>query len=339
MEKVPGNDVSEYQGEIDWPKVYTYGQRFVFIKATEGDYRHDKTFLANWAGTKSAGLLRGAYHFFRCDVDATTQADYFINFVKSTNDNGELPPCLDFETNEGKTKVEIVPMVKVWLDRVAGAFGRKPIIYSGFYNLQDYLSESNLEAPAWAKDYPLWLAQYPDVYSEGSEPGLPRGWSNWTFWQYSKTGNVDGIVENVVDMDVFKGSLEELRKFAGTSTTGATPTQTQKNLSTAQKLYTVKAGDTLNSIAIENGTTQKEIAALNNLAKPTDISVGKVLKLPYSAQTQTNSSTPQKTYTVKAGDTLNSIAIENGTTQKEIATLNNLAKATDISVGKVLKLP
>ena len=140
MEKVPGNDVSEYQGEIDWPKVYTYGQRFVFIKATEGDYRHDKTFLANWAGTKSAGLLRGAYHFFRCDVDATTQADYFINFVKSTNDNGELPPCLDFETNEGKTKVEIVPMVKVWLDRVAGAFGRKPIIYSGFYNLQDNLT-------------------------------------------------------------------------------------------------------------------------------------------------------------------------------------------------------
>jgi LysM repeat protein len=101
----------------------------------------------------------------------------------------------------------------------------------------------------------------------------------------------------------------------------------------------VTAGVTLNSIAIENGTTQKEIAALNNLVKATDISVGKVLKLPYSTLTQTTSPTVQKMYTVKSGDTLNSIAIENGTTQKEIAALNNLAKATDISVGKVLKLP
>jgi lysozyme len=325
MEKVPGNDVSEHQGEIDWPKVYADGQRFVFIKATEGDYRHDKTFLANWVGAKSAGLLRGAYHFFRCDVDATTQADYFIDFVKSTNDNGELPPCLDLETNEGKTKGEIIPMVKVWLDRVEGAFGRKPIIYSGKYKLQDYLSEPNLDPPVWAKDYALWLAGYTP------EPVLPQGWSNWTFWQYTNEGSVNGVNGNV-DMDFFNGSLESLHRFAGSTLAKTTS-------STAQKLYTVKAGDTLNSIAIENGTTQKEIAALNNLVKATDISIGKVLKLPYSIQTQTTSSTPQKTYTVKSGDTLNSIAIENGTTQKEIAALNNLAKATDISVGKVLKLP
>lgn len=279
MGRVSGNDVSQYQGAINWAKVYACGQRFVFIKATEGDYLQDKFFKNNWAGAKSVGLLRSAYHFFRCDVDPTIQADYFIGFVKSTADNGELPPCLDFETNEGKTRAEIVPMVKVWLDRVEGAFGRKPIIYSGYYNLQDYLSESNSEAPAWAKDYSLWLAQYPDVYVEGSMPDLPRGWSRWMFWQYSKVGQVDGVTENVVDMDVFNGSLEDLHKFAGTTMTVAHSAQPKTNPPATQKTYVVQEGDTLISIAVKNGTTPQALASLNNVNKK-DIVPGKVLKLP-----------------------------------------------------------
>ena len=207
MQRVPGNDVSVYQGRIDWSRVSACGQRFVYIKATEANSLQDITFKNNWVGAKSAGLLRGAYHFFRCNVDAIAQADYFINFVKSTNDDGELPHALDLETNEGKTKTEILPMVKAWLDRVEGAFGRKPIIYSGQFFLQDYLSDHNVEPPPWANEYSLWLAQYPNVYAEGSQPTLPRGWSNWTFWQYSKTGHVDGLTENVVDINVFNGSL------------------------------------------------------------------------------------------------------------------------------------
>ena len=47
-----------------------------------------------WTGAKAAGLLRGAYHFFRCNVDAKKQADYFIDFVKAAKDDGELPPVL-----------------------------------------------------------------------------------------------------------------------------------------------------------------------------------------------------------------------------------------------------
>ena len=85
------------------------------------------------------GLLRGAYHFFRCNVDAKKQADYFIDYVKSVKDDCELPPVLDLETNDGVNKEKIVPAAKVWLDRVEAAFGKKPIIYSGQYFLQDYL--------------------------------------------------------------------------------------------------------------------------------------------------------------------------------------------------------
>ena len=51
--------------------------------------------------------LRGAYHFFRCNVDPKKQATKFIDYVKSMNDNGELPPVLDLELNDGQTKDKI----------------------------------------------------------------------------------------------------------------------------------------------------------------------------------------------------------------------------------------
>ena len=339
MATVPGIDVSYWDAGIDWPKVRATGQRFVFAKATEGDFYSDPTFDDNWFGAKSAGLLRGAYHFFRCNVDAKKQADYFINYVKSVNDNGELPPVLDLESNDGQKKEKIIPAVKVWLDRVEGAFGRKPIIYSGQYFLQDYLSEAGGGPPAWAKDYPLWLAQYPNQYVEGSKPYLPRGWYNWTIWQYSEKGQVNGINASV-DMNLFNGSLDDLYKFAGAKL-DAEP------LKTPQK-HTIVAGDSFESIANKYGVTLRELVSAN----PQLLKTGDALMVPVTVSIPSestsvsgstsgsgSSSATQKIYTVKSGDTLYAIAIKNRTTVAAIATLNNLANPNNISVGQVLKLP
>ena len=38
MATVPGIDVSYWDAGIDWPKVRATGQRYVFVKATEGDF-------------------------------------------------------------------------------------------------------------------------------------------------------------------------------------------------------------------------------------------------------------------------------------------------------------
>ena len=48
MATVPGIDVSYWDAGIDWPKVRATGQRFIFAKATEGDFYSDQTFAANW---------------------------------------------------------------------------------------------------------------------------------------------------------------------------------------------------------------------------------------------------------------------------------------------------
>lgn len=335
MATVPGIDVSYWDAGIDWPKVRATGQRYVFVKATEGDFYADPTFDDNWLGAKKAGLLRGAYHFFRCNVDPKKQATKFIEYVKTMNDNGELPPVLDLESNDGQTKDKVISRAKTWLDLVEAAFGCKPIIYSGQYFLQDYFTEAGGGPPAWAKDYPLWLAQYPNVYVEGSQPYLPRGWYKWTFWQYSEKGKVNGINANV-DLNVFNGSLEDLYKFAGAQIV-------TEQAKTPQK-HTVAAGDSFETIANKYALTIRELVAANpQLLKTGDqLTIPVAVTIPAESESNTGStggSTAQRTHAVKPGDTLTSIAIKYGTTVAAIATLNNIKNINNISVGQLLFIP
>ena len=327
MATVPGIDVSHWDAGIDWPKVRATGQRFVFAKATEGINYKDDTFKDNWTGAKAAGLLRGAYHFFRCNVDAKKQADYFIDFVKAAKDDGELPPVLDLETNDGMTKEKIVVAAKVWLDRVEAAFGKKPIIYSGQYFLQDYLVQPGGGPPPWAKDYPLWLAQYPNQFVEGAKPFLPRGWFNWSIWQYSDKGRINGI-NAAVDMNFFNGTLEELYKFAGAAIPDQTP-----------KVHKVTAGDSFESIANQYGVTVRELVSANlQLLK-----AGEKLTIPVAIaipqEVPVDASTGTRTYTVQAGDNLSMIAVKFSTTIAAIASANDLKNINNIKVGQVLVIP
>jgi lysozyme len=336
MATVPGIDVSYWNAGIDWPKVRAAGQRYVFAKATEGDSYADPTFDDNWRGAKSAGLLRGAYHFFRSNVDPKKQANKFIDYVKSMNDNGELPPVLDLETNDGQTKEKVIARVKTWLDLVETAFNKRPVIYSAQYFLQDYLSEAGGGPPAWAKDYPLWLAQYPTIYLDGVQPTLPRGWFKWTFWQYSDKGRVNGINAKV-DMNVFNGTLEDLYTFAGAEIV-------TKKSETSPK-HTVVAGDSFESIANKYGVTVRELVTAN----PQLLKTGEQLTVPVAVAIPSENGgsngpagggpAPQRSHTVKAGESLTSIAIKYGTTVAAIASLNNITNINNISIGQVLYIP
>lgn len=207
-----GIDVSYWDAEIDWASVKDFGVEFVFIKATEGNTYQDPTLAERWKPTKSVGIPRSAYHFFRSNIDPVKQAEYFIQAIESMDGNAELPPVLDLETNDGKSKEEILAGAKIWLDMVEKALGKKPIIVSGQFFLQDYLSVEDDGPPVWMDAYPLWLMQYPNSYSDGADPVLPSVWSDWTFWMYSDRGAIPGI-NAAVDMNVFNGSVSDLQKF------------------------------------------------------------------------------------------------------------------------------
>jgi hypothetical protein len=59
-----GIDVSRWQhgATLNWQKVRADGVTFAFIKATEAANYTNDHFAADWAGTRRAGIYRGAYH-------------------------------------------------------------------------------------------------------------------------------------------------------------------------------------------------------------------------------------------------------------------------------------
>ena len=92
-----GLDVSEFQGEIDWEKVYTDGKRAVYIRSSLGSDYIDSRFEENYAGAKEAGLKVGFYHYVtaRNTSEAQSQALFFANVIR-----GKLSDCklvMDFE--------------------------------------------------------------------------------------------------------------------------------------------------------------------------------------------------------------------------------------------------
>ena len=72
-----GVDVSTYQGTVDWGKVKASGRAFAITRVGDG-LGGDNTFDANWAGIKAAGMVRGAYQYFRASDDPNEQADILL---------------------------------------------------------------------------------------------------------------------------------------------------------------------------------------------------------------------------------------------------------------------
>ncbi|MFB9545005.1 GH25 family lysozyme, partial [Micromonospora sagamiensis] len=77
---VPGVDVSNWQGSINWTSVRNSGIQFAYIKATEGTSYKDPRFNTNYTNAYYAGVIRGAYHFARPNISSgAVQANYLAS--------------------------------------------------------------------------------------------------------------------------------------------------------------------------------------------------------------------------------------------------------------------
>ncbi|MBS2029335.1 MAG: hypothetical protein JST54_15645 [Deltaproteobacteria bacterium] len=201
---VPGIDVSEYQGSIDWGAVAGAGFTFAITRINDG-YHSDPYFGANWAGIKAAGMVRGAYQFYEPTIDSTTQANWVIGAVGVLGP-GDLPVVLDVEWTSGTPNAGAI---QDWVNQVAAGTGKIPIIYTAEGYWDSYFSTEfgNLD---------LWVANYGP-----SCPYLPSSWGGWLMWQWGG-GPVAGIAGDV-DQDVFNGTLDDLHTAAGqTANSGCT---------------------------------------------------------------------------------------------------------------------
>lgn len=192
-----GIDVSEDQGTVDWPSVAAAGVCFAFIKATDGQDYVDPKFKQNWAGAKAAGLLRGAYHFFRAEDSPEVQAQWFWQTVGAAS---ELPMVVDVEESMNQTVEVVAANLQTFLATLQQWTGnQKPMIYT----MPDFWNSLGTDAFG---GFPLWVAEY-----GVNQPRVPNGWTQWSFWQNSESGTVAGI-QGSVDLDVFSGPLSALQQ-------------------------------------------------------------------------------------------------------------------------------
>jgi lysozyme len=206
-----GLDVSEYQGTVNWSEVKSSGHSFAIARISDGSTFPDSTFATNWPAMKAAGLVRGAYQFFRASEDPTAQADLVATKV-GTLGAGDLAPIADVEVLDGESGATLVAHLATWVAVVTAKTGRAPIIYSdpGFWN--------TLPSTAQFAGKTLWVADWGT-----SCPSTPTPWTSWALWQYSDTGSVSGVTGEV-DLDRFNGTLAELQALAGgTSSTPSEP--------------------------------------------------------------------------------------------------------------------
>jgi len=102
----------------------------------------------------------------------------------------------------------------------------------------------------------------------------------------------------------------------------------------------VAAGQTLSSIAQQNNTTVAALESLNGVTNPNFIQIGSVLQLPGGIGATTSAVAPSANSVVVAdGQTLTSIAANNGTTVAALQAVNGLANPNQIEAGMHLRLP
>ncbi len=199
---VRGIDVSHFQGVIPWDTLATRLQ-FAFCKATEGETYVDPSFQANWGHIKTAGLYRGAYHFYRSDDDPEAQANFFIQTVGALGSN-DLPLVLDVEAEglaQPPSDTTLQRDIFLFLEVLEANTGKRPIIYTSTNFANRYLTNVKFGK------YPLWIASYQE-----DKPNVPEAWKNtsWDFWQ--KTDHYT-VADEAFDFDVFKGNPAALKVF------------------------------------------------------------------------------------------------------------------------------
>lgn len=219
--RVPGIDVSRFDGEIRWDRVAGAGIEFAFVQASRGAgddcevkprrCGRDGFYRANYAQARAAGVRVGAYHRAFADDDheggvegdARAEAGLFCDRVGRLR-RGDLLPVLDVEPPYGDLNAaELRRWLRTWLEVAERRLGVKPMIYT---SVSGWSATGDTTEFALA-GHPLWVANW-----SVSSPAVPAGdWAGqgWRVWQYSSSGSVPGI-HGRVDRDWLRGGFRAL---------------------------------------------------------------------------------------------------------------------------------
>lgn len=191
-----GIDVSKWNGSIDWDRVRNAGITYAIIRcgyrgASTGALVEDPYFRENMQGAINAGLKVGVYFFTQAtnEVEAVEEASMALALCRDYRVT--YPIFIDTEGAGGNGRADGLDMET--RTNVCQAFCQtvEDAGYTGgIYGSRNWF-RTRLRMDVLA-DHVIWLAEYREnpVYA-----------GNYHFWQYTSSGNVDGI-EGRVDLDI-----------------------------------------------------------------------------------------------------------------------------------------
>jgi GH25 family lysozyme M1 (1,4-beta-N-acetylmuramidase) len=198
-----GIDIYHKNKIENWDKIKDSGIDFIIHKCTQGSEFVDHLFKERQKEARKRNLFIGSYHFagkgfldakgklYFVAQDPIVEADLYIK--NADPKEGELL-ILDWEI-EYKDPVK---WCSTFIQHVFEKTRIKPFLYTNDARAIKY---------PWPSNWKFWIARYPknDNGTMQTEPSF----KNWSLWQFSSKGKVDGIAGNV-DLNYTPLSLPEL---------------------------------------------------------------------------------------------------------------------------------
>lgn len=194
-----GVDVSEHNGTIDWQAVAKAGVTFAYVRVgyrgtDAGNIVADPNFRENLRDARDAGIKVGVYFYSAAKSADEAREEASFTLDKLGDTKLDYPVAFDLEPSD-ISGGRISDASAEQLSQAAQAFcetitagGYDAVVYGNQYDLAELDFKSLYQ-------YGFWYAEY-DV-------DAPTADVNFSFWQYTKKGKVDGIDTNVdIDLDL-----------------------------------------------------------------------------------------------------------------------------------------
>lgn len=311
MDRIFGIDISSYQSDIDLKKAKNEGVHFVIIRAGYTGYsdgiskRVDDYFENHYKKAKESNLNVGAYWFSRATTyeQGRQEAEFMYNHCLK-NKQFEYPIAIDVEDNYYQSKagkIKVTEAIKGFCEYLEER-NYYVCIYANSNWFQNYIDTEKLEK------YDKWIAN----------------------WGYNKPDNP------TCGMWQFGGETNKIRsnKIAGITVDQDYAYYDYPSIMKNKKLngYNLKSIDEI----------AKEV--IDGLWGNGNIRYQKLTDAGYNyqeVQNKVNELLNNKTYTVKKGDTLSSIAKKYNMNWKELYDKNKDIIGNNpnkIYVGQILKI-
>ena len=200
---VNGIDVSKWQQDIDWKTVKASGIKFAMLRLAHGSSK-DIQFENFYSGATEQGIPVGIYCYSTAKsvAEGKKEAQSLLEML----DNKELtyPIALDLEDNAQLKNMNKAQRTKLILEykKIVEDAGYDFIVYANLNWLTNYIDQKKLEE----NDVDIWIARY----CSQSLGHRYTGGGTVQMWQYSSTGQIDGILDAYgryinVDLDVCYG--------------------------------------------------------------------------------------------------------------------------------------